>query len=234
MRWSTTQRRRREQAGRSLLDPRWLRAAEHDHAQAPVGRDVMSANFVWLLVEHEGAVLLALRRDDGGAFAGRWTLPGGEAGPPGPAGAPAPRLASKQLATEVMGLAPFSTLSVDDAGVARTVDVLRIGYEGRPRYRPSGPFAEVGWADPAEPDALGIQLPPGLGSGPVRGGGRGPPRRTGRSRHRAAAGAALAPRTAGEVTKTMLLLIDNYDSFTYNLYQYLFELGETGGGFRNH
>src|SRR3989304_3466352 len=160
MRWSTTQRRRREQAGRSLLDPRWLRAAEHDHAQAPVGRDVMSANFVWLLVEHEGAVLLALRRDDGGAFAGRWTLPGGEIEAPGPAGAAARRLASKQLATEVMGLAPFSTLSVDDAGVARTVDVLRIGYEGRPRYRPSGPVPGGGRGGPPEPGQLPLARPP--------------------------------------------------------------------------
>jgi len=124
----------------------------------------MSANFVWLLVEHEGAVLLALRRDDGGAFAGRWTLPGGEIEAPESAGDAARRLASKQLATEVMGLAPFSTLSVDDAGVARTVDVLRIGYEGRPRYSQSGPYAEVGWADPAELDDLDIELPPELRS----------------------------------------------------------------------
>ena len=31
----------------------------------------------------------------------------------------------------------------------------------------------------------------------------------------------------------MLLLIDNYDSFTYNLYQYLSELGATVEGVRN-
>src|ERR687892_60452 len=31
----------------------------------------------------------------------------------------------------------------------------------------------------------------------------------------------------------MLLLIDNYDSFTYNLYQYLCELGATVEVFRN-
>ena len=28
----------------------------------------------------------------------------------------------------------------------------------------------------------------------------------------------------------MLVLIDNYDSFTYNLFQYFSELGETGIG----
>ena len=31
----------------------------------------------------------------------------------------------------------------------------------------------------------------------------------------------------------MLLLIDNYDSFTYNLFQYLSELGEKGVVVRN-
>ena len=31
----------------------------------------------------------------------------------------------------------------------------------------------------------------------------------------------------------MLLLIDNYDSFTYNLYQYLAELGEVPEVYRN-
>ncbi|HEY7094173.1 MAG TPA: anthranilate/aminodeoxychorismate synthase component II, partial [Ktedonobacterales bacterium] len=31
----------------------------------------------------------------------------------------------------------------------------------------------------------------------------------------------------------MLLLIDNYDSFTYNLYQYLAELGAEPAVYRN-
>jgi len=33
--------------------------------------------------------------------------------------------------------------------------------------------------------------------------------------------------------KTMILMIDNYDSFVYNLYQYLLELGEEVRVYRN-
>ena len=44
----------------------------------------------------------------------------------------------------------------------------------------------------------------------------------------------MAPaRIAGLQEREMLLLIDNYDSFTYNLYQYLCELGAEVEVFRN-
>jgi len=122
----------------------------------------MSDPLVWLLVEHEGAVLLAHRKEDGAPFAGKWTLPGGVRWDTEATNTAATRLASNDLGLEVMGLAFFDTINVADDGEQYSVDVLRVGYEGRPRYRDSGPYSEVGWTAPSELDELDIELPPEL------------------------------------------------------------------------
>src|ERR1051325_9956946 len=40
-----------------------------------------------------------------------------------------------------------------------------------------------------------------------------------------AGGAGCEPRGSSNMTNVRLFLVDNYDSFTYNLFQYLAELG---------
>jgi hypothetical protein len=101
---------------------------------------------VWLLIETEDSVLVARRKPDEPPFAGEWTLPGDELRK---GQAPSSFIAlygKDQLDIQVMGDEPFQTLHLDDGDQVYAVAVHRVGFEGRPRFRESGPYAEMGWA----------------------------------------------------------------------------------------
>ncbi len=53
-------------------------------------------------------------------------------------------------------------LHVSTGGRQHQISVYRVGFEGSPKFRESGPYEEVGWADPAELDDLDIELPAAL------------------------------------------------------------------------
>jgi hypothetical protein len=101
---------------------------------------------VWLLIEDNGSVLVAQRKQDDEAFAGSWVLPG-DVLPKGKS--PSDLIAEfgkDQLDIQVMGDEPFQTLHIDDGDSTYAIAVHRIGFEGRPRFRESGPYTQVGWA----------------------------------------------------------------------------------------
>jgi hypothetical protein len=101
---------------------------------------------VWLLIESEDSVLVARRKPDEPPFAGEWTLPGDELRR---GQAPSSFIAlygKDHLDIQVMGDEPFQTLHLDDGSSTYAIAVHRVGYEGRPRFRESGPYGEVGWA----------------------------------------------------------------------------------------
>jgi ADP-ribose pyrophosphatase YjhB (NUDIX family) len=115
---------------------------------------------VWLLLESDGAFLLVQRKRV--PFRDVWVLPGDIVTQGETASQTLARVADEHLGVELQGEELAHTLNVVDNGVEYDVSVYRVGYEGRPRYRDSGPYAEVGWAAPDELDELDIRLPEAL------------------------------------------------------------------------
>ena len=101
---------------------------------------------VWLLVEDNDTVLIAKRKDDEPPFAGDWLLPGDVLSPGKNPEDLVAQYAKDQLDIQVMGTELFQTLHLDDGKKTYAVAVHRVGYEGKPRFRESGPYTEVGWA----------------------------------------------------------------------------------------
>jgi ADP-ribose pyrophosphatase YjhB (NUDIX family) len=101
---------------------------------------------VWLLIEDGNSVLVAHRKADEPPFAGGWTLPGDVL----PRGKNPEDLiaeyARDQLDVQIMGSEPFLTLHLSDGDKTYAIAVHRVGYEGTPRFRESGPYTQVGWA----------------------------------------------------------------------------------------
>jgi hypothetical protein len=120
------------------------------------------SEMVWMLMEHEGAVLLAQRKQDSEVFAGRWTLPGEVRTEGESESETLARVAADDFGVRLQGEEFVERLYVSTGGRQHQIDVYRIGYEGKPRFRESGPYQEVGWAEPGELDDLDIELPQAL------------------------------------------------------------------------
>jgi hypothetical protein len=120
------------------------------------------SEMVWMLIEDDGAVLLAQRKPESEVFAGRWTLPG-EVRAEGESDSEVlTRVAADEFGIQLQGEEFVERLYVSAGGRQHQVNVYRIGYEGRPHYRESGAYEEVGWAAPGELDDLDIELPQAL------------------------------------------------------------------------
>ena len=110
---------------------------------------------VWLLIERAGAVLLVRRKADRPPFAGQWLLPGDAMPAEESASETVERVGREELGVSVTGEEFVETLSLRDGRAEYAVNVFRVGVEGTPRYRESGPYAEARWAPPSElPEAL--------------------------------------------------------------------------------
>jgi ADP-ribose pyrophosphatase YjhB (NUDIX family) len=101
---------------------------------------------VWLLIESEGSVLVAKRKPDEPPFAGGWTLPGDELRKGQSPSSFIALFGRDELDVQIMGDEPFQTLRIDDGDEEYAVAIHRVGFEGRPRFRESGPYSEMGWA----------------------------------------------------------------------------------------
>ncbi len=115
---------------------------------------------VWLLIERDGAVLLVNRKRP--PFRELWILPGEAMPEAESASETAARVLRDDFGVEVVGEEFLETLRLEEGGVDYAVNVFRVATDGRPRYRESGPYAEVGWVAPSELDDLDITLPPAL------------------------------------------------------------------------
>jgi hypothetical protein len=112
---------------------------------------------VWMVIETFGTVLLARRKPDQPPFAGAWTLPGDDMRADESASETMERVLRDQLDATLSGDTFESTLNLTDGGVEYVANLFRVRLQGHPRYRESGPYAEVAWADPKALE--GIQMP---------------------------------------------------------------------------
>jgi ADP-ribose pyrophosphatase YjhB (NUDIX family) len=114
---------------------------------------------VWLLLVRDGGLLLALRKAGSGPFSGRWTLPGDAMAFDESSSETIARVAREMLDVRAVTDTFLDTLYVQERGNDYAINVFRVEYEGRPRFRESGPFGEVRWV---LPDELPGPLPNGL------------------------------------------------------------------------
>ena len=114
---------------------------------------------IWLLMEMDGGVLLARRKPDARPLAGQWTLPGDLMAIEESSAETIWRVGREILDVQVIHETFVDTLYIKESGLDYAINVFSIAFEGEPRYRESGPFAEVRWCLPAE---LPKPLPEGL------------------------------------------------------------------------
>jgi hypothetical protein len=108
------------------------------------------SEMVWMLIENDGAVLLAQRKPESEVFAGRWTLPGEVRGDEESDEETLARVAADDFGVELQGEEFIERLHVSTGGRQHQINVYRVGFEGSPKFRESGPYEEVGWAAPDE------------------------------------------------------------------------------------
>jgi ADP-ribose pyrophosphatase YjhB (NUDIX family) len=120
------------------------------------------SEMVWMLIENDGAVLLAQRKPESEVFAGRWTLPGEVRGDEESDEETLARVAADDFGVELQGEEFIERLHVSTSGRQHQINVYRVGFEGSPKFRESGPYEEVGWAAPDELEELDIELPEAL------------------------------------------------------------------------
>ena len=101
---------------------------------------------VWLLFENEGSVLIAHRKPGEPPFADGWVLPGDVLSPGEAASKLIAFFAKDELDVQVMGDEPYDTLHLTYGEDEYAIAVHRVGFEGQPRFRDSGPYDQVGWA----------------------------------------------------------------------------------------
>jgi hypothetical protein len=98
---------------------------------------------VWLVLEQDGAVLLAMRKQDREPFGGNWTLPGDLMDESESASETIQRVARDELDVTAIDEEFIDTLFVADGEVEYAANVFQVNYGGRPRFRESGPYQMV-------------------------------------------------------------------------------------------
>ena len=114
---------------------------------------IESRVLVWLLLEDEGAVLLALRKDDKPPFATQWTLPGDVMSIDESASETIARCGREHLDVSVRSEDFLATLEIAEGEVEYAVNVFSVVILGKPRFRESGPYDDVRWLLPSEIEA---------------------------------------------------------------------------------
>ena len=116
------------------------------------------SDMVWMLIENDGAVLLAHRKPENPPFADEWVLPGTASAQGESAGDTLARMARDDFDVALQASEFVESLSVPSGGADHAVDVYRVGFEGTPKFRESGPYQEVGWAEPEELDDMDFEV----------------------------------------------------------------------------
>jgi ADP-ribose pyrophosphatase YjhB (NUDIX family) len=115
---------------------------------------------VWLLLERDGAVLMALRKAEAPPFGGQLVLPGDEMDADESAAETIGRVAREELGIAVTGEQFVETIYLEEQGVSYATNVFRLtSFEGRPRFRESGPYADVRWGYRSELNDPALSLP---------------------------------------------------------------------------
>ena len=107
---------------------------------------------VWMLVLQEGAVLSGLRKADEPPFAGRWVLPGDHMREDESSTETMGRFVREQLGVAIASEEFDDTLYLQEGGAEQAINIFRVTLDGHPRFRESGPYAQMRWVDASEVD----------------------------------------------------------------------------------